>query len=131
LLALDVGAKGAALAGKDLRMKDQTIDHEANAVSNNLAEADHRIANHLTMPSGYVRLKAGRLVEQEALPNAEDVRCLNRLIDALIQQVDGLIEYLSTSQGLTVRVELPVAMQTALPRTAARSTHSSLSKTNA
>lgn len=259
MLGSHVGAKGAALAAKDMRMKNQTIDHEANAVSNNLAEADHRIANHLAMLSSYVRLKARRLVERDAVPNAEDVRCLTqlivvqidaisdlhrilsvqgnpdaldlrvplssickamqagvadeiniviqleqdceialqsilpvtqiftelvtnaikygcdsegqgtikvscgrsssetvvvevsdsgsglsdtslapngdglglRLIDALIRQVDGSIEYLLTSQGLTVRVELPAALQTTLTRTAARSTHSSLSKISA
>ncbi len=112
-------------------MKNQTIDHEAGAVSNNVAEADRRIANHLTMLSSYVWVKAGRLVEREAVPNAEDVRYLTRLIDVLIQQVDGSIEYLSTSQGLTVRVELPAALQKTLIRTASRPTHSSLSRTSA
>ena len=254
-----MGRKGAALAGKELSLENQTIESEANAVSNNMAEADHRIANHLAMLSSYVRLKAGRLIECDAVPTAEDVRCLTglivaqidaisdlhriladqgnpdtldlsvplssickamqagladeiniviqfekdcevalqsilpitqifaelvtnaikhgcdsegqgtikvsccksssgtvivevsdsgsglpdtslapkqgglglRLIDALIQQVDGSIEYLSTSQGLTVRVELPAALQPALTRTAVRSTHSSLSKTSA
>jgi len=258
-LGTDVGAKGTALAGKDMSLKNQTIEPEANAVSNNLAEADHRIANHLAMLSRYVRLRTGRLVERDAAPNAEDLRCLTRLIvaqidaisdlhriladqgnpdtldlsiplssickamqagvadeinivmqlekdceialqsilpvtqiftevvtnvikhgcdseghgaikvsccksssetvvvevsdsgsglsdtslatngdglglrliDTIIRQVDGSIEYLSTSQGLTVRVELPAALQTTLTRTVARSTHSSLSKTSA
>lgn len=33
-----------------------------------------------------------------------------RLIDALVQQVDGRMEYLSSAQGLTVRLRLPAAL---------------------
>ncbi len=55
-----------------------------------------------------------------------------RLIDELIQQVDGRIEYLSTSQGLTVRVTLPAVLETAGSRTGTlkqnRQNHSSVAQ---
>ncbi len=92
-----------------MSLENQTIESEANAVSNNLVEADHRIANHLAMPSSYVRLRAGRLVERDAVPNAEDVRCLTRLIVAQIDAISDIHRILA-DQGNPDTLDLSVPL---------------------
>jgi len=57
---------------------------------NLLAEADHRIANHLALLSSYVRLKAADLALQPAELILENVRLLLAGIDAQIVAVGGL-----------------------------------------
>ncbi len=106
---MDLKTWGAALAGKDMSLKNHTIEPEPNAVSNNLAEADHRIANHLAMLSSYVRLRSDRLVERDAVPNAEDVRCLSRLIVAQIDAISDLHRILAV-QGNPDTLDLSVPL---------------------
>ncbi len=71
------------------------IAPDLDAASNNLAKADHRIANHLAMLSSYVRIKGRGLTERDKSPTVEDVRCLTRLIVAQIDAISDLHRILS------------------------------------
>lgn len=55
-----------------------------------LAEADHRIANHLAMLAGYVRLKAVELAQQPVDPTRRSVALLLEGIGAQIHAVSRL-----------------------------------------
>lgn len=70
-----------------------------------LAEADHRIGNHLALLSGYVRLQAADLAKQSAAPTRESVRLLMTTIDAQITAVALLHRSLAT-HGRPVSTDL-------------------------
>jgi two-component sensor histidine kinase len=55
-----------------------------------LAEADHRIANHLALLTGYVRLKAADLARQSAAPSRDSVHLLLEGVGAQIDAVSRL-----------------------------------------
>lgn len=69
------------------------------------AEADHRIANHLALLAGYVRLQAADLMKQPAPPTRESVRLLMATIDAQITAVALLHRSLAT-HGRPVSTDL-------------------------
>ncbi len=75
--------------------KQSLVDVAADTLSHNMAEADHRIANHLAMLSSYVRLKGGRIVQSKIPPAADDVRELTRMIVAQIDAISVLHRILS------------------------------------
>ena len=52
-----------------------------------LAEADHRIANHLAMLGGYLRLRAAEIGRQDDVPSRESVRLT---IETAILQIDAV-----------------------------------------
>ncbi|MDP1738306.1 MAG: sensor histidine kinase [Caulobacter sp.] len=68
-------------------------------------EADHRIANHLALLAGYVRLQAAHLAKQSAEPTRESVRLLIATIDAQITTVARLHRSLAT-HGRPVSTDL-------------------------
>ncbi len=78
-----------------MNLKHETTDLELEAISNSIAEADHRIANHLAMLASYVRLKGAGIVRSDQPPNTIDVRCLIRLIVAQIDAISDLHRILS------------------------------------
>jgi two-component sensor histidine kinase len=92
-----------------MRLKHEIFEPDVETMSNNMAEADHRIANHLAMLSGYVRLRGARLVEGGKAPSAEDVRCLTRLIVAQIDAISDLHRLLS-DQGHPDTLDLSVPL---------------------
>ncbi len=75
--------------------KQSLVDVAADTLSHNMAEADHRIANNLAMLSSYVRLKAGRVFQSEAVPDVKDVRGLFRMIVTQIDAISVLHRILS------------------------------------
>jgi two-component sensor histidine kinase len=62
-------------------------------------EADHRIANHLTLLSGYVRLKGVDLMRHENTLDAAEVALLLNAISAQIQAVSDLHRILAVSDS--------------------------------
>ncbi|MBZ4689214.1 MAG: hypothetical protein JG765_465 [Cereibacter sp.] len=67
------------------------------------AEADHRIANHMSMLSSYVRLKVGELA---ALPEAPEKTSTLRLVESIGAQIAAVAEL---HRMLTHRGRLPSA----------------------
>lgn len=61
-------------------------DFQADVLS---SEADHRIANHMAMLSGYVRLKVGEL---SALPDAPEKITTLRLVEGIGAQIAAVAE---------------------------------------
>lgn len=61
-----------------------------------LAEADHRIANHLALLTGYVRLKAATLANQAEEPNRTSMNLLLDSVGAQINAVARLHRILSS-----------------------------------
>ena len=70
-----------------------------------LAEADHRIANHLALLASYVRLQAADLAKQSAPPTRESVRLLMSTIDSQITAVSRLHRSFAT-HGRPVSTDL-------------------------
>lgn len=66
-----------------------------------LDEADHRIANHLAVLAGYVRLKAADYARQPDEPSREDMVRLLHSIGAQIDAVARLHRALSLGHGAT------------------------------
>ncbi len=62
-----------------------------------LEEADHRIANHLALLGGYVRLKSAKLVRQNALPPMDDAVLLLKAIGVQIEAMSQLHRFLATT----------------------------------
>lgn len=69
------------------------------------AEADHRIANHLALLAGYVRLQAAEIAKQAAPPTRDSVRLLMATIDAQIMAVARLHRSLA-AHGRPVSTDL-------------------------
>lgn len=88
-----------ARAGKVFCLNHNTAKLDADIMSNSMAEADHRIANHLAMLGSYVRLKGARLVERDKVPSVEDVRCLTQLIIAQIDAISDVHGILSDQEN--------------------------------
>ncbi|WOI52196.1 sensor histidine kinase [Parvularcula sp. LCG005] len=69
------------------------------------AEADHRIANHLSMLASYVRLTGGELARRDPGP---DVKDLSRLLEAIVAQITVIsqLHRLLSSEGMQSSVDL-------------------------
>lgn len=80
-------------------MKHENTDHEPEAISNSIAEADHRIANHLTMLASYVRLKGAGISQRDETPNTHDVKSLIGIIVAQIDAISDLHRILSVKEN--------------------------------
>ncbi len=78
-----------------MHLRHKTADIEPDAASNSIAEADHRIANHLAMLASYVRLKGAGFTRRDQAPDANDVQCLIRMIVAQIYAISDLHRILS------------------------------------
>ena len=63
-----------------------------------LAEADHRIANHLALVAGFVRVKAGDLAKQSAEPSRASVTALFESIGVQLDAVARLHRSLATNR---------------------------------
>ncbi len=72
------------------------IDHDGQSNAFQVAEADHRIANHLTLLASYVRLKGTELVHRDPTPGAGDFSLLLEAIGAQITAISRLHRLLST-----------------------------------
>ncbi len=81
-----------------MNLKHETTDHESGAISKSIAEADHRIANHLTMLASYVRLKGAGIAQRDELLDAHDVQILIRTIVAQIDAISDLHRFLSVKE---------------------------------
>jgi two-component sensor histidine kinase len=68
-------------------------------VAVSLAEADHRIANHLAVLSSYVRLKGSALVRRKKAPDAKEVGLLILAIGVQIDAISDLHRLLSGQGG--------------------------------
>jgi len=73
-----------------MNLKHETTDIEPEAISNSIAEADHRIANHLAMLASYVRLKGAAMAQRDEPLDAQDVQSLTRIIVAQIDAISDL-----------------------------------------
>lgn len=82
-----------------MNLKYETIDLEPDATSNSIAEADHRIANHLTMLASYVRLKGAGFAQRDEPLDANDVQSLTRMIVAQIDAISDLHRILSVEEN--------------------------------
>jgi len=78
-----------------MNLKHETTDIEPEAISNSIAEADHRIANHLAMLASYVRLKGAAMAQRDEPLDAQDVQSLTRMIVAQIDAISDLHRILS------------------------------------
>lgn len=78
-----------------MNLKHETTDLEPEASSNSIAEADHRIANHLTMLASYVRLKGAAIAQHDEPLGAHEVQSLTRMIVAQIDAISDLHRILS------------------------------------
>jgi len=65
-----------------------------------MREADHRVANHLAMLSGFVRLKAADLIRQPVRPSLDDVLLL---LESFRGQIEAMAR-LHRSFAINVRV---------------------------
>lgn len=72
------------------------IDRDAQSNACQVAEADHRIANHLGLLACYVRLKGAELVRCDPPPGAGDFSLLIKAIGAQITTISQLHRLLST-----------------------------------
>src|ERR1019366_1125358 len=72
-------------------------DHQRLEYSQ-LAEADHRIANHLALLASFVRLKAGDLAKQSAEPSRVSVTALLESIGVQLDAVARLHRSLATNR---------------------------------
>ena len=72
------------------------IDRNAQSNACQVAEADHRIANHLALLACYVRLKGTELVRRAPPPGAGDFSLLIEAIGAQITAISQLHRLLST-----------------------------------
>lgn len=82
-----------------MNLKYETTDPVAEAISNRIAEADHRIANHLTMLASYVRLKGAEIARRDEPLDANDVQSLIRMIVAQIDAISDLHRILSVEEN--------------------------------
>ncbi len=94
MLGFIVGT-GSGAGRTVMKLNHNTMGLQAETNSNCIAEADHRIANHLAMLSSYVRLKGAGTFQSDQPPDADDVRCLIRLIVAQIDAISDLHRILS------------------------------------
>lgn len=72
------------------------IEHNAQSNACKMAEADHRIANHLALLACYVRLKGTELVRRDPPPKVADLSLLLDAIGAQITAVSQLHRLLSS-----------------------------------
>lgn len=78
---------------------------------NLLAEADHRIANHLALLRSYVGLKDGELARLPAEPSRDSMRLILASVDAQIQAVGQLHRALA-AQGRRTSADLAEHLHT-------------------
>lgn len=81
------------------------IDRNAQSNACQVAEADHRIANHLALLACYVRLKGAELVRRDPPPEVADLSLLLEAIGAQISAVSQLHRLLS-SEGTQSSADL-------------------------
>lgn len=81
------------------------IDRDAQSNASQVAEANHRIANHLALLACHVRLKGAELVRRDPPPNAADLSLLLEAIGAQIRAVSQLHRLLS-SEGTQSSADL-------------------------
>lgn len=81
------------------------IDLNAQSNACQVAEADHRIANHLALLASYVRLKGAKLVRRDPPPEVADLSLLLEAIGAQISAVSQLHRLLS-SEGTQSSADL-------------------------
>jgi two-component sensor histidine kinase len=83
-----------------MKLNHKITDIQSKTNSSDTAEADHRIANHLAMLAGYVRLKGAGIVQRDQPPDANDVQNLIRMIVAQIDTISNLHRILSVEGNL-------------------------------
>lgn len=74
------------------------IDSDAQSNACQVAEADHRIANHLALLACYVRLKGAELVRHDPPPKVADFSLLLEAIGAQITAISQLHRLLSSEE---------------------------------
>ncbi len=93
-----------------MSLKQGFVETAADILSDNMAEADHRIANHLAMLASYVRLKGSRIVQRQRPPDADDVKGLTKMIVAQIDAISVLHRILSEKgNASTLDLRVPLA----------------------
>lgn len=70
-----------------------------------VAEADHRIANHLAMLGSYVRLKSSKLVQRKSTVTSEEALVLIKAIGVQIDAVSHLHRFLA-GRNISDKMEL-------------------------
>ncbi len=74
------------------------IHRDAQSNACQVAEADHRIANHLALLACYVRLKGAELVRRDPPPKVADLSLLLEAIGAQITAISQLHRLLSSEE---------------------------------
>ncbi len=93
-------------------MESATITDESKCIDcHRLAEADHRIANHLAMLGSYIRLKSATLVKRKTHATPAEALLLLKAIGVQIDAVSTLHRMLAL-QGISGTVNLATYLAT-------------------
>lgn len=91
-------ARGYSVAswhGGILKMTEK----DASSNCTRMSESDHRIANHLALLSGFVRLKSSELTRRKTVPDATDIALLLAAIGVEINAIAHLHRLLSVDES--------------------------------
>ena len=98
------------LGNEDMDLATMPSGPQCNACLR-VAEADHRIANHLAMLCSYVRLKGAKLVQHKATVTSDEALILIKSIGVQIDAVSHLHRFLA-SQSTSDKVDLHTYLAT-------------------